>query len=134
MGTWVKRYLCVLFLLWTVFHYPVNAAQDTVESVARPAELEVVNRSIFTFRVSLLGEVPAVRAQRAQAVINEILNGTEDPVVRLDAIQDSYLVLLGGRRAFIVTPKDIDPDTSVADAAAQVAQRLGKVVEESQQA
>ncbi|WP_342622182.1 mechanosensitive ion channel family protein [Pseudomonas alkylphenolica] len=134
MGKWVKRYLGVLFLLWTVVHYPVNAAQDTAENLAPAAELKVANRSIITFHASLLGEAPAARAQRAQAVINEVLNGTEDPVVRLDTIQDSYLVLLGERRAFIVTPKDTDPETSVADAAAQAAQRLKKVVEESQQA
>ncbi|PSS58688.1 mechanosensitive ion channel family protein [Pseudomonas sp. BBP2017] len=134
MGKWVKRYLCVLFLLWTAVHPAANAAQDTAESVAPSAELKVANRSIMTFRASLLGEAPEARAQRAQAVINEMLNGTEDPVVRLDTIQDSYLVLLGERRAFIVTPKDTDPETSAADAAAQAAQRLEKAVEESQQA
>ncbi|MGE8420715.1 mechanosensitive ion channel family protein [Pseudomonas sp.] len=135
MESWVKRwYVRVFFLLWAAFHFPVFAAQDSPEVTAPPAELKIANRSIITFQATLLGETPAARAQRAQTVINETLDGTEDPLVRLDTIQDSYLVLIGERRAFIVTPKDAGQDLSVAEAAAQAGQHLEKVVNESQQA
>ncbi|MEG1038475.1 MAG: mechanosensitive ion channel [Pseudomonas sp.] len=112
----------------------VNAAPEALAEPTAAAELKIANRVIFTFKASLLGESPAARAQRAQTVINEVLSGTEEPEVRLDTIQDSYMVLLGERRAFIVAPKDADPETSVADAAAQAGKRLEQVVKESQQA
>ncbi|WP_280283118.1 mechanosensitive ion channel domain-containing protein [Pseudomonas sp. BN415] len=105
--------------------------------VASPpsVELKIANRSIFTFHGTLLGETPEARARRADAVIEEMLEGTEELDVTLDTIQDSYLVLLGDRRAFIVSPKDVDSaDGSVREAAEKAAQRLRQVVAESQEA
>ncbi|TDF84341.1 mechanosensitive ion channel family protein [Pseudomonas sp. H9] len=135
MGEWGKRWsVCALFLLWIVSFSTVHAAQEASPEAAAAAELKIANRVIFTFHASLLGETPEARAQRAQSVINEVLSGTEEPNVRLDTIQDSYMVLLGERRAFIVAPKDANPETSVADTAAQAAKRLEQVVKESQQA
>lgn len=135
MQRWVKRWcLGVLVLLWSALYLPAHAVEDAAVVTAPPAELKVANRSIITFRATLLGEVPEVRAQRAQTVINEMIGGTEDLKVRLDTIQNSYLVLLGERRAFIVTPKDAEDGVSVTDAAKQAAQRLEVVVAESQQA
>ncbi|MBM3104139.1 mechanosensitive ion channel [Pseudomonas sp. V1] len=115
-------------------YQPAYADQETAVVTAPPAELKVFNRSILTFRATLLGETPKVRMQRAEAVISEMIGGTEELDIRIDAIQDSYLVLLGERRAFIVTPKDTDADISVAEAAAEAAKRLEMVVTESQQA
>lgn len=135
MQKWVRRgYLWFFCLLWVAFQAPVNAAQEAAVISAAPAELKIANRNIITFQATLLGETPAARAERASSVINDTLNGTEDPQVRVDTIQDSYLVLLGERRAFIVTPKDTDPGTSVADAASLAAEHLKKVVDESQEA
>lgn len=135
MEKWVKRgCLGAAVLLWMTFYQPAYADQETAVVTAPAAELKVFNRSILTFRATLLGETPKVRMQRAEAVINEMIGGTEDLDIRIDAIQDSYLVLLGERRAFIVTPKDTDADISVADAATEAAKRLETVVTESQQA
>ncbi len=135
MEKWVKRgCLGAAVLLWMTFYQPAYADQETAVVTAPAAELKVFNRSILTFRATLLGETPKVRMQRAEAVINEMIGGTEDLDIRIDAIQDSYLVLLGERRAFIVTPKDTDADISVAEAATEAAKRLETVVTESQQA
>lgn len=112
-----------------------NAADEAAVISAAPVELKIVNRSIMTFHATLLGETPATRARRAEAVIDEMLGGTDDTYVSLDTIQDSYLVLIGDRRAFIVTPKDVESSgSSVRQAAEDAAGRLRQVVEETREA
>ncbi|PJI50780.1 MAG: mechanosensitive ion channel protein MscS [Pseudomonas sp.] len=113
------------------------AAQlDATEGVAAaPVELKIANRSIIVFHATLLGETPAAREKRARTVIEEALQGTEDLQVSIDPILHSYLVLLGGRRAFFVSPLDVDPpEASVREAAEQAAANLRTVVEETGQA
>lgn len=103
--------------------------------IAEPAPLTVINRTVLVFRATLLGETPKVRAQRAKKVIEETLQETNDLEVRVDPILRSYLVLLGGRRAFIVTPLDAAADSITAgEAAEQAAENLRLVVEETRQA
>ncbi|MCP1604882.1 small-conductance mechanosensitive channel [Pseudomonas citronellolis] len=124
--------LCVALPGWALAQMPADATEG-VPGV--PAELKVANRSIVVFRATLLGETPAARAQRAKAVIEEALQGTDELTVSIDAILHSQLVLLGGRRAFIVVPLDLDPPGgSVQEAAAQAAANLRLVVEETGQA
>lgn len=100
------------------------------------ADLKVANRSIMVFRATLLGEAPESRAKRAKTVINEALDDSEDLTVSLDPIQNSYLVLLGAKRAFIVSPKDVDSleYASVHEAAEGAAEKLRQVVAETQEA
>lgn len=113
---------------------PVQA-DNSVNAEESAAELKIANRSLMTFRGTLLGETPVLRAKRAEAVIREVLDGTDELQVKLDPIQDSYLVLLGDRRAFIVSPKDLGPtDDTVRQAADAAADRLRQVVTETQQA
>ncbi|TRO30786.1 mechanosensitive ion channel family protein [Pseudomonas putida] len=103
--------------------------------IAEPAPLTVINRTVLVFRATLLGETPTVRAQRAKKVIEDTLQETNDLEVRVDPILHSYLVLLGGRRAFIVTPLDAAADTiTTGEAAEQAAENLRLVVEETRQA
>lgn len=103
--------------------------------IAEPAPLTVINRTVLVFRATLLGETPTVRAQRAKKVIEDTLQETSDLEVRVDPILHSYLVLLGGRRAFIVTPLDAAADTiTTGEAAEQAAENLRLVVEETRQA
>jgi len=124
--------LCVALPGWALAQVPA----DTTEGVPGvPAELKVANRSIIVFHATLLGETPAARAQRAKAVIEEALQGTDELTVSVDTILHSQLVLLGGRRAFIVAPLDLDPPGgSVQEAAAQAAAKLRVVVAETGQA
>lgn len=102
---------------------------------AEPAALTVINRTVFVFRSTLLGETPKARAQRAKSLIEETLQENDDLKVRTDPILNSYLVLLGGRRAFIVTPLDAAADDiTPREAAERAAENLRLVVEETRQA
>ncbi|MCK8688632.1 mechanosensitive ion channel family protein, partial [Pseudomonas umsongensis] len=79
---------------------------------------------------------PDTRAKRAKTVINEALDDSDDLAVTLDPIQNSYLILLGTKRAFIVSPKDVDSleYASVREAAEGTAEKLRQVVAETQEA
>ncbi|MBH8615111.1 mechanosensitive ion channel family protein, partial [Pseudomonas mohnii] len=83
-------------------------AEEAPKAPDASAELKVANRSVMVFRATVLGEPPQSRVKRAGAVIREALDEADDLNVSIDPIQNSYLVLLGTRRAFIVTPKDVD--------------------------
>jgi small-conductance mechanosensitive channel len=112
-----------------------HGAEEVAPISAEPAELKIGNRTIVVFHATLLGEVPAARARRAETVINERVDDGAVGAVSVDAVQDNYLVLLGDRRAFIVSPNDlIGTDLSVRQGAELAAQRLSQVVEEAQQA
>ncbi|WP_336334500.1 mechanosensitive ion channel family protein [Pseudomonas putida] len=122
-------------LLLTLLCGSSHGADEVASLDAEPAELKIANRSIMVFHATLLGEVPAARAKRAETVINERLEEGATVTVSVDAVQDSYLVLLGDRRAFIVSPKDlVSTDLDVRQGAEQAAQRLRQVVEEARQA
>ncbi len=128
----LARLLLVATLTWSFLAW----GADVAEPVQTPAELKVANRLVMVFRATLLGEAPASRAKRAQTVISEGLDESDELAVTIDPIQDSYLVLLGARRAFIVSPKDLDgvEYPSVQQAAEDAAARLRQVVEETREA
>lgn len=138
MRRWIGASLFGLFVtLGMAGETAAPAAQlGATEGVAAaPVELKIANRSIIVFHATLLGETPAAREKRARTVIEEALQGTEDLQVSIDPILHSYLVLLGGRRAFFVSPLDVDPpEASVREAAEQAAANLRTVVEETGQA
>ncbi|MCG8906998.1 mechanosensitive ion channel domain-containing protein [Pseudomonas sp. DP-17] len=137
MGMQLGRWLV---MLWLAFVWASSGhAEDKPAATAAPAdaatELKVGNRSIVVLRATLLGESPAVRAHRAKATIEEALQGSDGLAVSIDPVQDSYLVLLGFSRAFIISPADLDaPGASVRAAAEQAAANLRLVVEENQEA
>ncbi|WP_286915210.1 MULTISPECIES: mechanosensitive ion channel family protein [unclassified Pseudomonas] len=134
------NHLFRLLLVWLLLLPAVGQGSDSAASAtdgvpADPAELVIANRSIFTFNATLLGETPAARVQRATAVIEEALRGTDDLQVSVDRILNSHMVLLGGHRAFIVAPVDVGVnggDTRLA--AEQAAAALRQVVEETGEA
>ncbi len=135
----MKRLFCLLLILLSVRPMVGHGDQATGSATdgipAEPAQLTIANRSIFTFHATLLGETPAARVQRATAVIDEALRGTDELKVTVDPILNSHLVLLGGRRAFIIAPRDLGPDDGDTRAAAeQAATMLRQVVEETGQA
>ncbi len=109
-GCWLMLLIHLLFS--PLLHADTPQSGREIEGViAEPAPLTVINRTVLVFRATLLGETPTVRAQRAKKVIEDTLQETNDLEVRVDPILHSYLVLLGGRRAFIVTPLDAAADT-----------------------
>ncbi|QBF26714.1 mechanosensitive ion channel [Pseudomonas tructae] len=115
-----------------------GASRAAVEAAlldAEPAELKIANRSIMVFHATLLGEAPAARVKRAEQVINERLDEGFDNTVSVDAVQGNYLVLLGDRRAFIVSPGDlVGGELNIQQEAQAAASRLRQVVSEAQQA
>lgn len=133
-AAWLMLLIHVLFS--PLLHADTPQVGPEIEGViAEPAPLTVINRTVLVFRATLLGETPKVRAQRAKKVIEETLQETNDLEVRVDPILRSYLVLLGGRRAFIVTPLDAAADNiTTGEAAEQAAENLRLVVEETRQA
>lgn len=135
----MKRVYCLILLLLLVgpvFGEGIQIVGSATDGVpGEPAELTIANRSIITFRATLLGETPAARAQRARTVIDEALRGTDELKVSVDTILNSHLVLLGGRRAFIVAPQDLGLDGGdTREAAEQAATLLRQVVDETGQA
>src|SRR5690349_7124199 len=125
-----SRLLVVLFTVLGVFWSLQLWAEDSPQVADAPAELKVANRSVMVFRATFLGEAPASRVKRAKAVIGEALDEDDDLKVTLDPIMKSYMVLLGTRRAFIVSPQDVDETEfdSVRQAAEAAAERLRQVV------
>jgi len=131
-----SRLLVVLFTVFGLFWSLQLWAEDSPKVADAPAELKVANRSVIVFRATFLGEAPASRVKRAKAVIGEALDEDDDLKVTLDPIMKSYMVLLGSRRAFIVSPQDVDATEfdSVQQAAEAAAERLRQVVAETQEA
>ncbi|MFR0717799.1 mechanosensitive ion channel family protein [Pseudomonas putida] len=135
----MNRLLTVLLVLCALLPL-VGQGKEVVGSATEgvpgePAELRIANRTIFTFHATLLGETPTARAQRATAVIEETLRGTDELPVRVDRILNSHLVLLGGRRAFIVAPQDLGVQGGdTREAAELAAANLRQVVDETGEA
>ncbi|WP_448681010.1 mechanosensitive ion channel family protein [Pseudomonas nicosulfuronedens] len=130
------RLLLVWLLALCSFAAGAAEGEGATQAVEQPpAELKIENRSVIVFRGTLLGESPAARARRAKAVIEEMLQDGGDLAVGIDSIQDSYLVLLGYSRAFIVSPKDVEqPGVSTREAAEEAAANLRQVVTEAGEA
>ncbi|NWL19606.1 mechanosensitive ion channel family protein [Pseudomonas umsongensis] len=136
MRSWLLAPLIVIVAMcWSVL-LRAEDAPPPLEAQPAPAELKIANRSIIVFRGALLGEAPQIRVKRARTAINEALDDADDLSVTLDGIQGSYLVLLGSKRAFIVSPKDVDTTEfeSVRQAAESAAGKLRQVVAETQEA
>jgi len=126
-------------LVWLILLIPLFVQGADAPPVSQRAEesadLRVGNRPVITFRATLLGETPAQRAHRAEAVIHDALESGEALNVSVDSIQNSYMILLGYSRAFIVSPDDVEaPGGSVRAAAEQAAQNLRQVVDEGLEA
>lgn len=130
--------LCLALLIgmpsWSQAALP-DEVSSADEAEAHVAALVVANRTILVFRSNLLGEAPDIRAARARAVINEVLDDSVNLTVSLQPMQENFIVLLGGRRAFIVAPADIDPlvHNSTQAAAETAAESLRQVVAETQE-
>lgn len=133
VGWW--RWLLRSLLLCLMSFAALAADQSGVEAEAGAAELKVANRTILVLRATLLGESPEIRVARARTVINEVLDSSSELEVSLQPVQNSVIVRLGERRAFIVSPGDIDPVQyeSVEAAASAAAEALRQVVGETQE-
>ncbi|ARU86977.1 mechanosensitive ion channel family protein [Pseudomonas sp. M30-35] len=128
---WIAVCCCVL---WSSWLNVASAADTAMIAEGVPAELKIANRSIVVLRATLLSETPEQRVSRARAIIDEALDSNEALEVRVESVLNSYIVLLGQRRAFIISPGDIDTtDSSTRNTAEIAAEKLRLVVAETQQ-
>ncbi|WP_053160196.1 mechanosensitive ion channel family protein [Pseudomonas sp. P1.8] len=127
--------LAVLLTVFGLFWSALSWADESPKVIDAPAELKIANRSIMVFHATILGEAPASRVKRAKGVIGEALDEADDLRVTVDPVLKSYMVLLGSRRAFIVSPKDFDETQyeSAQQAAEAAAEKLRQVVGEVQE-
>lgn len=125
-------WMVVFCMLWSVSLW----ADTTVKPVENLAVLKVANRSVMVFHATILGEVPELRAKRAKEVIGEALEADDGLNVTIEPIMKSYMVFLGSRRAFIVSPEDFNESEfdSVQQAAEVAAEKLRQAVSETQEA
>lgn len=133
VGWW--RWLLRGVLLCLLSSAALAADESDGETEAPAAELKVANRTILVLRATLLGESPEIRVARARAVINEVLDSSSELKVSLQPVHGSIIVRLGDRRAFIVSPGDVDPvqHDSVEAAANAAAKVLHQVVSENEE-
>ena len=124
-----------ILLLMPLLSQAAALSEAPHEQPAKPAQLQVANRDIIEFRADFLDESPKLRAARAYSVITELLDSSDSLEVKIHPFDANYVVMLGDRRAFIVSPKDIDPVKleTVANTAEAAADNLRQVVAESQQ-
>lgn len=130
---WIAVCCSVLWSSW-LSAAPAEEAPPASVLAEVPAEIKIANRSIVVLRATLLSETPVQRVGRAVAVISEALDSNEALDVSIDPVLKSYVVLLGHRRAFIISPADVGPtDGSVREAAEVAAEKLRIVVAETAQ-
>ncbi|HTJ17338.1 MAG TPA: mechanosensitive ion channel domain-containing protein [Steroidobacteraceae bacterium] len=105
---------------------------DTATAARDSARIVIANRTVIEVRGPIAGYSATERATASTNRIIDVLEANPSPAIKLDDIDEGTEVLLGGKRAFIVTRIDIDPiagETTqlVAEAAAT---RLGQAVAE----
>ncbi|GAA4501487.1 mechanosensitive ion channel family protein [Pseudaeromonas paramecii] len=109
-----------------------QADDPSVQTQAAPVTLVLANRPVVTLRANLLGESPQTRVQRAEYLLKGLLRSDNPLEVNLQPIQNSILLLVGGQRAFIVSPGDLGPEAqTVQQAAEQAAAALRQVIREA---
>ena len=129
------RCMAALLLMFPLLGFSAEFLDEEIGEGIPPATLKVANRTVMVFRAELLGETPERRAARAYAVINEVLESGDAVEVKLDPIQNGYIILIDNTRAFFVTPMDVDTQSlqTVAEAANEAADNLRLVVAETQE-
>ena len=145
----VRRLCCLSFIavLYLANSFAIAAGVDpTDEAQVMPLsvlplapepvanELKLANRSVVTLRATLLGETAQARVKRAERVIRDALAEGGKLEVKTTPMESSYLILIGGQRAFIVSPNDLSPDDgTVREVAERAAMNLRLVQAETEQ-
>ena len=96
--------------LWAIACATAAADQiDTATAARDSAPIVVANRTVIVVRGPIAGYSAA---ERAVASVNRIIDALEtnpSPAIKVEDIDQGTQVLLGGKRAFLVTRIDIDP-------------------------
>ncbi|MBA4709241.1 mechanosensitive ion channel [Aquitalea magnusonii] len=89
----------------------------------------------MTFKADFLGAPPAIRAERAHALLENLLSNGEDQTVSIKSNPEGQLVMIGKRMAFAVTAGDADPllGQTPVSVAQEAASQLSQVVSETRE-
>lgn len=107
-----QLYACMLSLA-ALLNAPTASAQITIgtpeaSKPASEASVTVLNRDIATFRSSLLGINPEIRASRAEQRIKEQFVLNPKPVLSIEANPLGAIFKLDNAMVFALTPADTD--------------------------
>lgn len=140
MPPFLRLLAAILISLLCYLSIPAASAGESLAPSARTptseAPLVVFNRPVFVFRSEFLGASAAIRAQRAQSNLSEAIETEGDLSIEIKDDPNGKLVMIGGTRAFVITPGDIDPliHQNIDEASRQVIRRLEQVVAEAREA
>lgn len=101
---------------------------------AAPAgTLKILNRTIFEFHATVLGNPPVERAARARKNIESVLADGGAGEVSVVSVDQGRVVAIDGRMVFRIAAADVDPlsHSAIDDAAALAAKRLQQVISET---
>jgi hypothetical protein len=85
------------------------AAAPAAAEPAPPAPLEFANRPIVTLRATTHGIIPESRVAGIQGRLREIVSEPPNGEVEAKAIDEGYLITIGGVGAFRLLTEDVDP-------------------------
>jgi len=120
----MKRLLLLITLLaflWPSTAVPADPPASKARSVdkgttataaepsIKPATLKVDNRSIITFRGTLLGYTPQQRVEAAEARIKAVIERGTWGTVTTKKFSEGVLIQIGDQWMFAITPGDLDP-------------------------
>ena len=112
---------------------PPAAASRTTTA----AKIRIFNRTIAVLRGSFIGVPAAERAERAQEVIERLLNnGGGSGEVTLEELPQGYAIKIDGAMAFIMVSEDADwlRQETLSEAAGRSASELRQAVREAREA
>ena len=125
---------CLLTIGRAVTAFAAAAQQvDTASTAVRQSvPVVVANRTVITLRGPIAGYSAQERVSRVQERINEILEGNPSPVVSTQDGDDGTEVQLDGKRVFLVTLIDVNPQLGETTriVARESAKRLEQALQE----
>lgn len=120
--------------LWAIAGATLAADQiDTATAARDSAPIVIANRTVIVVRGPIAGYSAAERAGASEKRITDALaTNPSAAVIRVQEIEEGSEVLLGGKRAFLVTRIDIDPIAGETTelVAGEAAKRLGQAIAE----
>jgi small-conductance mechanosensitive channel len=113
-----------------------GAPTAAAKAVAGPsADVVVFNRTVATFRASVLGVTPQDRAARSQARLVDLLSRPGKHEVSIKATPLGQAIAVDGSAAFVIAPDDVDPlgDETIDDVARRSAAIVAQVSSETKE-
>src|SRR5262245_47074114 len=123
----LKAYLQAVLALTAIGGIPGIACAAEDAKARDSAELKIANRTIIVLRGPIAGHYARERADGAQARIRAVLDAQGVVPVTTEETPQGTQVLVGGKRAFVVTA--IDVDESVGETTPLVAREAVKRLE-----